>query len=90
MTAIIAGGSAVGGGLIVAMSNLAVSWLQAREARKAEMRNALIAFGGVVFRIDYALRSEPKAGRTVVSSTSRCRGAGHTSIIRLASFGGGY
>jgi hypothetical protein len=64
-TAIIAGASAIGGGLIVAASNLAVNWLQAREARKTETRNALIAFGTVVYRIDHALRSEPKAGTTV-------------------------
>jgi hypothetical protein len=40
--AIIAGLSAFGGGLIVAVSNYAVSWYQAREARKAELQRVLI------------------------------------------------
>jgi|ERR1035437_3499610 hypothetical protein len=61
--AIIAGLSAFGGGLIVAISNYAVSWLQAREARKAELQRALIELWYVVGRIDHKLRMEPEPGR---------------------------
>jgi hypothetical protein len=60
--AIIAGRSAFGGGLIVAVSNYAVSWRQAREARKAELQRAIIRLWAVVSRIDHQLRSEPVAG----------------------------
>jgi hypothetical protein len=63
--AIIAGASAVGGGAIVAVSNYAVGLLQAREARRTELRRALIEFGYVVYRIDHLLRTEPTAGKTV-------------------------
>jgi hypothetical protein len=62
--AIIAGLSAVGGGAIVAISNYAVGLLQAREARKAKVRDALIEFGSIVYRIDHLLRAEPKTGKT--------------------------
>jgi hypothetical protein len=63
--AIIAGASAVAGGAIVAVSNYAVGLLQAREARRTEMRRALIEFGYVVYRIDHLLRTEPTGGKTV-------------------------
>lgn len=55
----------MGGGAIVAVSNYAVGMFQAREARRTELRRALIELGYVVYRIDYLLRIEPKAGRTV-------------------------
>jgi hypothetical protein len=60
--AILAGLSAFGGGLIVAVSNYAVNWLQAREARKAELQRALIRFWSVVSRVDHRLRVEPVPG----------------------------
>jgi hypothetical protein len=63
--AIIAGASAVGGGAIVAVSNYAVGMFQAREARRTELRRALVELGYAVYRIDYLLRAEPSAGRTV-------------------------
>jgi hypothetical protein len=63
--AVIAGASAVGGGAIVAISNYAVGLLQAREARRTELRRALIEFGYVVYRIDHLLRTEPTPGKTV-------------------------
>lgn len=63
--AIIAGASAVGGGAIVAVSNYAVGLLQAREARRSELRRALMEFGYVVYRIDHSLRTEPSPGKTV-------------------------
>jgi hypothetical protein len=61
--AIIAGLSAFGGGLIVALSNFVVSWFQAREARKAELQRALIELWYVVGRIDHQLRMEPEPGK---------------------------
>jgi hypothetical protein len=61
-TAIIAGLSAFGGGLIVALSNYVVSRFQARETRKAEFQRALIEFWYVVNRIDHQLRMEPEPG----------------------------
>jgi hypothetical protein len=63
-TAIIAAGSAVGGGVIVAGSNYAVTSLQAREARRVELRSALIDLGDVVSRVDHRLKTEPEPGKT--------------------------
>ena len=60
--AIIAGASAIGGGLIVAISNFVISWFQTRVARKAELRRALIELWYIVSRIDHQLRSEPEPG----------------------------
>jgi hypothetical protein len=54
--------SAFGGGLIVAVSNYAVSWFQAREASKAELQRVLIQLWSVVSRIDHQLRIEPEPG----------------------------
>ncbi len=63
--AIIAGASAVGGGVIVAVSNYAIGLLQAHEARRTELRRVLIEFGYIVYRIDHLLRMEPTPGKTV-------------------------
>jgi hypothetical protein len=63
--AIIAAASAIGGGLIVALSNFGASWLQARQARKGEVRRALLELWYVVTRIDQLLRLEPEAGKMV-------------------------
>ncbi len=60
--AIIAGVSAFGGGLIVALSNYAVNWLQARETRRAELQRVLIQLWSIVSRIDHQLRMEPAPG----------------------------
>jgi hypothetical protein len=64
--AIIAGASAVGGGVIVALSNYAVGLHQTRDARRTELRRALIEFGYVVYRIDQLLRTDPTPGKAVV------------------------
>lgn len=61
--AVIAGLSAIGGGVVVAASNYAVGLLQAREAPKTELRQVLIKFGSVVYRVDHLLRMEPKSGK---------------------------
>jgi hypothetical protein len=51
--------------LIVAPSNFGASWLQARQARKGEVRRALLELWYVVTRIDQLLRLEPEAGKMV-------------------------
>jgi hypothetical protein len=63
-TALIAGGSAVAGGLIVGISNYVVSRKQARDGHKAELRSALESLLHCVGLIDQQLRSEPMPGRT--------------------------
>jgi hypothetical protein len=62
-TAIIAGSSAVAGGVIVAASNYIINRAQAADARKAELRRALIDLGDVVSRVDQRLRVEPEPGK---------------------------
>ncbi len=64
VTAIIAGASAFAGGVIVAISNYVINRVQAADARKAELRRALIDLGDVVSRIDHRLRIEPELGKT--------------------------
>jgi hypothetical protein len=63
--AVIAGLSAIGGGAIVAASNYAVGRLRAREARRAELRRALVELYYILSRIDYKLRTEPQPGKIV-------------------------
>jgi hypothetical protein len=62
--ALIAGASAIGGGVIVAASNYAISRAQTRAARKAELRRALIELYDALARIDLRLRTEPPPGKT--------------------------
>ena len=64
VTAIIAGASALAGGAVVAVSNYVINRVQAADARKAELRRALIDLGDVVSRIDHRLRVEPEPGKT--------------------------
>jgi hypothetical protein len=64
VTAIIAGASAFAGGVIVAISNYVINRVQATDARKAELRRALIDLGDIVSRIDHRLRIEPEPGKT--------------------------
>ena len=59
-TALIAAGSAVGGGLVVAGSNYVVYRAQARHDGKDRLRAALEAFQFVVYRVELLLRREPK------------------------------
>jgi len=66
-TAVIAGGSAVAGGLIVGISNYAVSRKQAKDGHKAQLRNALESLLHCVGLIDQQLRSEPVPGRAATA-----------------------
>jgi hypothetical protein len=59
----IAGLSAIGGGLIVAASNLATTRIRMRAGRHAELRRLLLDLLIVVGRIDDRLRIEPVGGR---------------------------
>jgi hypothetical protein len=61
--AIIAGASAVGGGLIVAGSNYVVSRLQAAETEKRDVKRSLVDLLDALSRIEQRLRLEPKPGR---------------------------
>lgn len=64
-TAVIAGASAIGGGLIVAVSNYLVSRAQSREARQGDLRQALVALLSALSQVDQELRAEPESKRTV-------------------------
>jgi hypothetical protein len=61
--AIIAGASAVGGGVIVALSNYAISRAQARDAQRDRFEGVLGELGYAVARIDHQLRLEPKPSK---------------------------
>lgn len=61
--AIIAGASAIGGGVVVAVSNYVVSRAQARDARRAELQHALIELLDVLSLVTQRLRLEPEAGK---------------------------
>lgn len=63
--AIIAGASAIGGGLIVAVSNYAISRVQARDAEREELARVLVELYYALSRVDQRLRLEPKPGRAV-------------------------
>lgn len=62
--AIIAGASAIGGGLIVAVSNYAISRAQARAAEKDALSRVLVELGHALSRVEQRLRLEPKPGKT--------------------------
>lgn len=64
-TALVTGGSALAGGLVVAGSNYAISRTQSRGARDNEVRRALSALLSVLGQVDTELRSEPRTKRTV-------------------------
>jgi hypothetical protein len=64
-TAVIAGASAIGGGLIVAASNYAISRAQAWDARRDTLAGLLSELGHAISRVDQQLRLEPKPGKTV-------------------------
>jgi hypothetical protein len=66
-TALIAAGSAVGGGLIVAGFNYLIYRAQARDVSKERLRAAFESFRFVVHRVDLLLRREPKPGRTATA-----------------------
>jgi hypothetical protein len=54
--AIIAGASAVGGGVIVALSNYVISRAQGRDARRQRIEGVLSELGYAIARIDHQLR----------------------------------
>lgn len=60
--AVIAGASGVFGGIVVAGSNYLLGRVQAKDARKAELRKALAEFLYVIGRIDHQLQIEPESG----------------------------
>jgi hypothetical protein len=64
-TALITGGSAIGGGLVVAGSNYAISRVQYKGARAGDLRQALTALVSVLGQVETELRSEPQPKRTV-------------------------
>ena len=64
-TAVIAGASAIGGGLIVAASNYAISRAQAWDARRDALAGLLSELGHAISRVEQQLRLEPKPGKTV-------------------------
>ena len=64
-TALITGGSAIGGGLVVAGSNYVISRAQTNVAQVGSLRQALTALVSVLGQIETELRSEPQQKRTV-------------------------
>lgn len=75
--AIIAGASAIGGGMIVAVSNYAINRAQARDSRKAELRKALIDLWDAVAQVDHRLRIEPEPKKTSVNGHRFLPSGGH-------------
>jgi hypothetical protein len=63
LTATIAGASAIGGGLVVAASNFAISRRQAADAKANELAAAIAGFFYVLNALDHRLRVEPVPGR---------------------------
>lgn len=80
-TALIAGGSALGGGTIVAVSNYATNRAAARGGHKTELRRALSAFLYVISRIDHQLRVEPRRGKTVQTFNKQLARFPHADYI---------
>lgn len=62
--AIIAGTSAIGGSLIVAVSNYAISSAQARSVERDALSRVLVELGHALSRVEQRLRLEPKPGKT--------------------------
>jgi hypothetical protein len=65
ITAMIAGGSAIVGGLIVARSNYAISRRRAKDVRQGGLRETHAALLSALTQVDQQLRSEPRSKRTV-------------------------
>ena len=76
-TALIAAGSAVGGGVIVAGSNYVIYRAQARHADEERLRAALESFQFVVYRVESRLRREPRKPGTIATAI-------HAAIERLS------
>lgn len=64
-TALVTGGSAIAGGLVVAGSNYAMTRARSQGARIGELRQALTALLSVLGQMETELRSEPRTKRTV-------------------------
>jgi hypothetical protein len=64
-TALIAGASAIGGGMVVARSNFRVSRAQSEGARLGDLRQALSALLSALGQVETELRGEPRTKRTV-------------------------
>jgi hypothetical protein len=65
VTAMIAGGSAIAGGVIVARSNYVISRRQAKDVRQGGLRGTLVALLSALSQVDHQLRTEPRSKRTV-------------------------
>jgi hypothetical protein len=65
VVAVISGASAIGGGVVVGVSNYAINRVQARDARNLELRTATVGFLQAVDMVTHQLRSERKPGRIV-------------------------
>ena len=65
VTAMIAGGSAIAGGGIVARSNDVISRTQAKDVRQGGLRETLVALLSALSQVDQQLRTEPRSTRTV-------------------------
>jgi hypothetical protein len=65
LTALITAGSAIGGGLVVAGSNVAMSRLRASAQRIGDLRLSLAALLSVLGQIETELLSVPRSKRTV-------------------------
>lgn len=65
VTALIAGGSAIVGGVIVSSANLVISRRQAAEARRTGLRQTLTALLSALGQVDHELRLVPKSKKTV-------------------------
>jgi hypothetical protein len=65
VTAMIAGGSAIAGGGIVARSNYVISRRRAKDVRPGGLRETLVALLSALSQVDQQLRTEPRSKRTV-------------------------
>jgi hypothetical protein len=65
IVAVVAGASAVSGGIVVARSNYAINRAQARDARMGGLRQALVSLLSALNQIEYELRTEPQSKMTV-------------------------
>ena len=65
LTALITGGSAIGGGLVVAGSNIAMTRARARSRREGDLRLSVTALLSVLGQIETEIRTEPNPKRTV-------------------------
>jgi hypothetical protein len=65
VVAVVAGASAVSGGLVVARSNYAINRAQARDARLGGFRQALVSLVSALNQIESELRTEPRSKTAV-------------------------